>query len=106
MKKTFSEHKTVNSKVHFLLKENPRLRDNDNELISNFIFKELGEKEVEKMTALDLLAKMSNSKIPFKTIFRARIEIQKNNEALRGESFGKKKKAPKNPLFKVNIREN
>jgi hypothetical protein len=49
---------------------------------------------------------MSNSKLTsFETIRRARIEIQKDFEELKGAEFGKRKKATQIPLFKVNIRE-
>ena len=88
----FSNLKTVKERVHFLLKEMPKLRDSDNDLIATFIFNEIGE-EVKEMTALDLLAKISNSKLtPFETIRRARIQLQKEFEELKGEEFGKRKK--------------
>jgi hypothetical protein len=49
---------------------------------------------------------MSNSKLtPFATIIRARQEIQKEFDELKGAEFGKRKKATEIPLFKVNIRE-
>jgi hypothetical protein len=106
MKPTFLTQKTVKDKVLFLLKEIPKLRESDNDLIATFIYNELGKQEVEQMSALDLLAKMSNSKLtPFETIRRARIDIQKNFEELKGAEFGKRKKTQKNLLFKVNIRE-
>jgi hypothetical protein len=104
-KKDFTELKTVREKVHFLLIEIPKLRESDDDLIATYIFKEVG-KEINEMTALDLLAKMSNSKLTsFETIRRARIEIQKEFEELKGAEFGKRKKAQKTLLFKVNIRE-
>jgi hypothetical protein len=106
MKETFLDKKTVKDKVLFLLKEIPKLRESDNDLIATFIYNELGKQEVEQMTAFDLLSKMSNSKLtPFETIRRARIEIQKQFEELKGAEFGKRKKNPKTLLFKVNIRE-
>jgi hypothetical protein len=101
----FSDLKTVRERVHLLLKEIPKLRDSDDDLIATYIFKEVGE-EIKEMTALDLLAKISNSKLTsFETIRRARIEIQKDFEELKGSEFGKRKKATNIPLFKVNIRE-
>ena len=106
MKNTqFLDLKTVRERVHLLLKEIPKLRDSDDDLIATYIFKEVGD-EIKEMTALDLLAKISNSKLTsFETIRRVRIEIQKNFEDLKGSEFGKRKKAVKKPLFKVNIRE-
>jgi hypothetical protein len=101
----FSELKTVRERVHLLLKEIPKLRECDDDLIATYIFKEVGE-DIKEMTALDLLAKMSNSKLtPFATIIRARQEIQKEFDELKGAEFGKRKKATEIPLFKVNIRE-
>jgi hypothetical protein len=83
----------------------PKLRESDDNLIATYIYKEVGE-EIKEMTALDLLAKMSNSKLtPFATIIRARQEIQKEFDELKGAEFGKRKKATEIPLFKVNIRE-
>lgn len=101
----FSDLKTIRERVHLLLKEIPKLRDSDDDLIATYIFKEVGE-EIKTMSALDLLAKMSNSKLTsFETIRRARIEIQKDFEEFKGSEFGKRKKAIKVPTFKVNIRE-
>jgi len=101
----FSDLKTVRERVQLLLKEIPKLRDSDDDLIATYIFKEVGE-EIKEMSALDLLAKMSNSKLtPFATIIRARQEIQKEFDELKGAEFGKRKKTTEIPLFKVNIRE-
>ena len=87
----FSELKTVRERVHLLLKEMPKLRESDDNLIATYIYKEVGE-EIKEMTALDLLAKMSNSKLtPFATIIRARQEIQKEFDELKGAEFGKRK---------------
>jgi len=106
-KERFIDLDTVSEKVEFLLKYVPLCRENDNQLIANFILNEIGIVEIGDMTALDLLAKISNSKLtPPATIIRARQEIQKNQEELRGAEFGKRKKTVDNPLFKVNIREN
>lgn len=104
-KVVFSELKTVKERVRFLLREMPKLRESDNDLIATFIFNEIGD-EVKEMTALDLLAKISNSRLtPFETIRRARIDLQKEFEELRGAEFGKRKKVAKKPLFVTNIRE-
>ena len=106
MKKSeFKDFSTVREKVLFLLKEIPKLRDSDNDLIATYIFKEIGQ-EINEMSALDLLAKISNNKLTsFETIRRCRIEIQKINPKLKGVEFGKKKKVIETPLFKVNIKE-
>jgi hypothetical protein len=76
-------------------------------LIATFILNEVGVQEIGEMTAFDLLAKIANSKLPpFATMIRARQDIQKNNDELKGSEFGKRKKTVQSPLFKVNIREN
>jgi len=101
----FLDLKTVRERVLFLLKEMPKLRDSDSNLIATYIFKEVGE-EIKDMTALELLAKMSNSKLTsFETIRRARIEIQKHSQDLKGIEFGKRKKKINIPLFKLNNAE-
>jgi hypothetical protein len=105
--KKFTDLSTVGDKVLFLLNNVPRTRENDNELIATFILNEVGSQEIGEMTAFDLLAKIANSKLPpFATMIRARQDIQKHNDELKGSEFGKRKKTVKSPLFKVNIREN
>jgi hypothetical protein len=102
----FTDLKTVKEKVLLLLNEVPKLRDSDDDLIATYIYREVGE-NIKEMTALDLLAKISNSKLTsFETIRRVRIEIQKNNQHLRGIEFGKRKKTKEKKLFKINIRDN
>jgi hypothetical protein len=105
--KTFIEFNTVGEKVSYLLEHAPRTRENDSELIATYILNEIGGQELGEMTAFDLLAKIANGKItPFATIIRARQDIQKKNDELKGSEFGKRKKSVESPLFKVNIREN
>lgn len=106
-KESFKDLKTVAERVEFLLKNFPLTRENDNQLIATFELYEVGISEIGNMTALDLLAKRANSKLtPPATVIRARQDIQKNQEELRGAEFGKRKKAVDSPLFKVNMREN
>jgi hypothetical protein len=106
IKEKFSTLKTVKEKVLLLLKEIPRLRDSDNDLIATYIFNEVGE-DIKEMSALDLLAKISKNRLtPFETIRRARIELQKEFEELKGEEFGKRKKKNEVPLFIINPRNN
>lgn len=105
--KTFIELNTVGEKVAYLLEHAPRTRENDSDLIATYILNEIGNKELGEMTAFDLLAKIANGKMtPFATIIRARQDIQKKNDELKGSEFGKRKKLVESPLFKVNIREN
>lgn len=105
MKPTFLNQKTVKDKVLFLLKELPEVRNNDMKLAFTFWFYEVGKEEISQLSALDFCAKASNNRLTnYETIRRARIDLQKQFEELRGEGFGKKKTAV-TPLFKVNIRE-
>ena len=105
MKPTFSNQKTVKDKVLFLLKELPETRNNDMKLAFTFWFYEVGKEEISEMSTLDFCAKASNGRLTnYETIRRARIDLQKQFEDLKGEEFGKKK-TTKQPLFKVNIRE-
>jgi len=105
MKPTFLNQKTVRDKVLFLLKELPEARNNDMKLAFTFWFYEVGKEDMQVMSTLDFCAKASNGRLTnYETIRRARIELQKQFEELKGEGFGKKK-TTKIPLFKVNIRD-
>lgn len=106
MNATFLNQKTTRDKVLLLLKELPETRNNDMKLAFTFWFYEVGKEQMWAMSTLDFCAKGSNGRLTnYETIRRARIELQKKFEELKGEGFGKKKTA-KIPLFKVNIREN
>jgi hypothetical protein len=101
----FSDFKTVRDKVNFLLKELPDTRNNDMKLAFTFWFYEVGKDEMVEMSTLDFCAKGSNGRLTnYETIRRARIDLQKQSEDLKGDGFGKKKTGQA-PLFKVNIRE-
>jgi hypothetical protein len=103
--KQFSDLKTTRDKVNFLLKEVPDTRGNDMKLAFTFWFYEVGKDSVSEMSALDFCAKGSNGRLTnYETIRRARIDLQKRFEDLKGDGFRKKKTA-NIPLFKVNIRE-
>ena len=105
MKPTFLDKKTVRDKVHFLLKELPEARNNDMKLAFTFWFYEVGKEDMLEMSTLDFCAKASNGRLTnYETIRRARIDLQKQFEELKGDGFGKKK-TNTIPLFKVNIRE-
>lgn len=105
MKETFYDKKTVKDKVLFLIQELPDTRDNDMKLAFTFWFYEVGKEDMSEMSTLDFCAKASNGRLTnYETIRRARIDLQKQFEDLKGDGFGKKKTV-KTPLFKVNIRE-
>ena len=82
-----------------------KLNLNDNGNKKKYVVN-MDNEDLANMSSLDLLAKIANSRLtPFATIIRARQDIQKNNEELKGSEFGKRKKTVNLPLFKVNIRE-
>lgn len=103
--KKFKDFKTVKDKVNYLLTTNPTLRDNDMKLIATYYFHEIGKEEIDTLTAYDLLNKISSSKITnFETIRRLRLQLQQNNEDLRGSEYKNRKKRV-DPLFRVFLRE-
>lgn len=103
--KQFHNFKTVKDKVRFLLQTNPALRDNDMKLIATYYFHEIGKEQIDSMNAYDLLTKISSSKMTnFESIRRLRMQIQQNDETLRGSEYRKRKKKI-DPTFKVFLRE-
>lgn len=101
----FQDFKTVKDKVNYLLRTNPALRDNDMKLIATYYFHEIGKEEIDTLTAYDLLNKISSSKMTnFETIRRLRMQIQQNDESLRGSEYKNRKKKV-DPFFRVFLRE-
>ena len=101
----FQDFKTVKDKVKFLLETNPFLRDNDMKLIATYYFHEIGKEEIDNLNAYDLLTKISSSKMTnFETIRRLRMQLQQNDESLRGSEYKNRKKRI-DPAFRVFLRE-
>ena len=101
----FQDFKTVKDKVKFLLETNPALRDNDMKLIATYYFHEIGKEEIDNLNAYDLLTKISSSKMTnFETIRRLRMQLQQNDESLRGSEYKNRKKRI-DPAFRVFLRE-
>lgn len=101
----FQHFKTVKDKVKFLLETNPALRDNDMKLIATYYFHEIGKEEIDNLNAYDLLTKISSSKMTnFETIRRLRMQLQQNDESLRGSEYKNRKKRI-DPAFRVFLRE-
>ena len=101
----FKDFKTVKDKVKFLLETNPALRDNDMKLIATYYFHEIGKEEIDSLNAYDLLTKISSSKMTnFESIRRLRMQLQQNDEGLRGSEYKKRKKRI-DPAFRVFLRE-
>jgi hypothetical protein len=103
--KQFIDFKTVKDKVRFLLQTNPALRDNDMKLIATYYFHEIGKEQIDSMNAYDLLTKISSSKMTnFESIRRLRMQLQQNDEKLRGSEYKNRKKRV-DPTFRVFLRE-
>ena len=103
--KQFHDFKSVKDKVRFLLQTNPALRDNDMKLIATYYFHEIGKEQIDSMNAYDLLTKISSSKITnFESIRRLRMQLQQNDEELRGSEYKNRKKRI-DPTFRVFLRE-
>jgi hypothetical protein len=103
--KQFQDFKTVKDKVRFLLQTNPALRDNDMKLIATYYFHEIGKEQIDSMNAYDLLTKISSSKITnFESIRRLRMQLQQNDEELRGSEYKNRKKRV-DPTFRVFLRD-
>jgi len=92
-KKEFHDFKTIKDKVEYLLLINPLLRDNDMKLIATYYFHEIGKEEIDRLSAYDLLTKLSTSKIAnFESIRRSRMQLQQKSEELRGSEYLHRKK--------------
>jgi len=103
--KQFQDFKTVKDKVRFLLQTNPALRDNDMKLIATYYFHEIGKEQIDSMNAYDLLTKISSSKMTnFESIRRLRMQLQQNDEELRGSEYKNRKKRV-DPTFRVFLRD-
>lgn len=103
--KQFQDFKTVKDKVRFLLQTNPALRDSDMKLIATYYFHEIGKEQIDTMNAYDLLTKISSSKMTnFETIRRLRMQLQQNDEELRGSEYKNRKKRV-DPTFRVFLRD-
>lgn len=102
----FHDFKTVKEKVRFLLQTNPALRDDDMRLIATYYFHEIGKEEIEKISAYELLTKMSFKQglTNFETIRRWRTKLQYYEEDLRGSQY-KTKRSKEKASFRVCKRD-
>jgi hypothetical protein len=94
--------KTIKEKVEKLLKNEPHLRDDDNKLISNFYFFEVGKNTINQMSAMDFLKLLSTGNLTApETIRRCRQKLQEENPSLRGELFNKRQKRGSEMSFEI-----
>ena len=92
----FTQMKNIKGKVEYLLKKNPKLRDDDFKLIATYWWHEMGKEKTELMTGFDFLDTFSRGTLTSqKSISRVRIKLQDENEALRGEAYNGRAKAEK-----------
>ena len=90
-------------KVEQLLIHQPELRDNDNRLIAVFWAYEIGIGRLDKISASDLLGKISRGVLTAgDVITRARRKLQEHDEGLRGKNYGKRKKMAKEVRNGIN----
>jgi|TARA_R100000664_G_C2756634_1_gene144575 hypothetical protein len=88
----FNELKRTKDKVKTLLEKYASLRDDDNKLVSSFIFFELGKHKLESISGHQLLNLMANKKVTqSSSILRARRSLQAEFPELRGKSYKARK---------------
>jgi len=80
--------KNTAKKVEAMLYKTPILRDDDNRLVANYWYKEIGPGLIDNMSIIDFLTKYSTGQLTSAdTITRARRKVQENNPSLRGEKW-------------------
>ena len=90
--------------VKTMLQENQRLRDSDERLMATMWFKHIGEDKVKDLTAINLLQKLSDGKLPsYESISRCRRKIQEEKPELRGEKWKERHDAEE--AVKTEIRQ-
>lgn len=86
--------KTIKERVEYLLIKYAHLRENDYKLIASYFYYVLGKDRLENMTAIDFLKMFADGKLPHtESIRRDRQKLQEEKPELRGENYGKRKKA-------------
>ena len=90
----FKELKLTKDKVAMILEKYTRTRDNDNLLVSLFIYNELGHERCESMSGFDLLRVMANKGVTQpSSILRARRSLQAERVDLRGANYNKRQES-------------
>jgi hypothetical protein len=80
--------KNIKSKVEYLLRKTPHLRDSDNKLVATFWWHEMGKEKTQLMTGYDFLDTMSRGKLTSSiSIVRVRRKLQEQYPELQGESY-------------------
>ena len=59
----FKQMKTAKKRVFYLLDKTPRLRDDDNKLIANYYYNEIGAENLAKMSATEFLQRFADGKL-------------------------------------------
>ena len=90
----FAQMKMVKDRVRLLLEKYPHLRDNDYKLYATFIAFEVGGVDnLNKISGYTLLTDIADGKYThFESVRRVRAKLQEQDETLRGEVYGKRKR--------------
>ena len=100
----FKQMKTAKRRVEYLLTITPRLRDDDNKLIANYYYNEIGAENLVKMTATEFLQRFADGKLTSsESIRRVRAKLQEKTPELRGQNYNKRQQDGDD--FKNNIFE-
>lgn len=91
--KLFEFHKHIKPRVQALLEGTARLRDNDDALVANYLYHEMGGKEgLKGKTAEDLLKLIASGDLTSgDAITRVRRKIQEECPHLRGSKYAERK---------------
>ena len=91
MGKLFEQMQTAKKRVEYLLRTTPRLKDDDNKLIANYYFNEIGAEKVKKMSATEFLKLYADGKLTSsESIRRVRAKLQETTPELRGEKYNRR----------------
>ena len=84
----FLNMKNIKSKVEYLMRKTPHLRDSDNKLVATFWWHEMGREKTQLMTGYDFLDTLSRGKLTSSiSIVRVRRKLQEQFPELQGESY-------------------
>lgn len=103
--KKFSDFKSAGQRVKFLLENVPQSIESDKMMVAIYWLNEIQE-QVNNLSAHDFIMMVGNSKVTSAgTIIRQRQLIQKNNELLRPNHYGNRKKIEKPNYFIVRQKD-
>ena len=87
----FDNVDSIKQRVENLLSELPHLRDDDNKLIANMWFHQIGSKQIGEMSAFEFLKTFAYNQLTSpETIRRIRQKLQEQKPELRGLTYKKR----------------